>query len=105
MQAEGLVDVQQERVGDDAQPNIQLLDRDRPDLLSLRLGVATEARLGGWKQDLERIDALDVRCHGNDRDDPRPRRLAVALAASLLTMTAGRRLFASEPRAESRSTE
>jgi hypothetical protein len=53
MQAKGLVDVEQDRVGDDAQPNIQPLDRDRPDLLSLRLGVAIEARHGGRKQDLE----------------------------------------------------
>src|SRR4051812_25197680 len=35
---------------------------------------------------------------------PRPRRVAVRFAASLLTTTAGRRLLAPEPRAGSRST-
>src|SRR2546428_4837124 len=35
---------------------------------------------------------------------PRPRRAATALAPSLLTMTAGRRLLASEPRPGSKST-
>src|SRR5215471_1906994 len=35
---------------------------------------------------------------------PRPRRVAVALAASLLTTTAGRILFASDPRLGSRLT-
>src|SRR6478672_5371049 len=35
---------------------------------------------------------------------PRPRRVAAALAASLLTTTAGRILFASDPRAGSRLT-
>jgi hypothetical protein len=69
MQAEGIVDVEHDRVGDDAQPNVKPLDGNGPDLLSLRLRVAIEARLSPWKQHLERIHALDVRCHGNDRDD------------------------------------
>src|SRR6266508_4309448 len=69
MQAQGLIDIEHDRVWDDAQPATHPLDGDRADLFSLRLGVAVEPRLGGWKQDLERIDALDVRCHGNHRND------------------------------------
>ncbi len=61
MQAQGLVDVEHDRVRDDSQPITQPLHGDRSDLLSLCLGVAIEPRLGGWKQDLERIDAFDVR--------------------------------------------
>ena len=69
MQSQGLVDVEHDRVRDDAQPVTHPLDGDRTDLFSLCLGVAVEARPSGWKQDLEQIDALDVRCHGNHRDD------------------------------------
>ncbi len=65
MQTQRLVDVEHDRIGDDAQPFTHPLNGDRPDLLSLSLGVAIEPRLDGWKQDLEWIDALDVRRHGN----------------------------------------
>jgi hypothetical protein len=40
MQAQGLIDVEHDRVWDDAQPVTHPLDRGRPDLFSLRLGVA-----------------------------------------------------------------
>lgn len=69
MQAQGLIDVEHDRVRDDSQPVTHPLHGDRSDLLSLRLGVAIEPRLRGWKQDLERVHAFDVRCHGNHRDD------------------------------------
>jgi hypothetical protein len=41
------------------------LDPDRPNLLSLRLGVVTESRLIGPQENLKRVDAGDVR---GDRD-------------------------------------
>jgi hypothetical protein len=49
MQAQGLLDVEHDRVRDDAQPIAHPLHGDRSDLLGLRLGVAIEARRRGWK--------------------------------------------------------
>lgn len=60
MQAQRFIDVEHDRVWDDTQPVTHPLDGDRANLFSLRLGVAVEPRLGGSKQDLERVDALDV---------------------------------------------
>ncbi len=50
MQAQGIVDVEHDRVTDDAQPVTHPLHGDRTDLFSLCLGVAIEPRLRGWKQ-------------------------------------------------------
>jgi hypothetical protein len=63
--------LERDRVWHDAQAVTHPLHGDRSDLLSLRLGVPIEPSLGGRKQDLERIDVLDVRCHGHHRDDAR----------------------------------
>jgi hypothetical protein len=69
MQAQGLIDVEHDRVRDDAEPDTYPLHVDRSHLLSLRLGVAIEPSLRGSKQNLERVDAFGVRCHGNHGDD------------------------------------
>lgn len=66
MQAQSLVEVLHDRGGNDAQPFAKSLKGDRSDLLGLCLGVATQARLRGRKQDLERVDAFDIGC---DRDN------------------------------------
>jgi hypothetical protein len=58
MKPQGLIDVEHDRVRDDAQPVTHPLDGDRANLFSLRLGVAIEPRGGGWKQDLERVVLL-----------------------------------------------
>ena len=69
MQAQGLVDVEHDRVRDDSQPVTDPLHGDRSDLLSLCLGVAIEPGRRAWKQNLERVNTIDVRCDGNHRDD------------------------------------
>ena len=82
MQAQRLVDLERDRVRDGSQSLTSPLHRDGSDLLGLRLGVALEPRVRGSKQDLERVDAFDVRCHQNQTVmTPRPSRPAVAWPA------------------------
>ncbi len=77
------------------------LDSYRADLLGLGFEVSRQSGLACRQQHLECVKARDVRGHRYDGDHPRPSRVAVALAASLLTTTAGRVLLASDPRAGS----
>jgi hypothetical protein len=48
MQAQRLVDVEHDPVGDDSEPVTHPVDGNRSDLLGLRLGVAIEPCLRGW---------------------------------------------------------
>ena len=104
MEAQGVVKLAKDVGREHAALLADTLDGDRPNLLRLGLRVTVEVRRGGAQQHLERVHALDV---GGDRDDgdhARPSRVAVEFAATLLTMTEGRRLLASAPRAGSSST-
>ena len=74
-----------------------------PDLFGLCLGLDPKARVLSCQEHLEWEHLGDRAGDRTVVTTPRPSRAAVALARSLLTMTAGRRLFASPGRAGSRS--
>ena len=104
MQAERLIDLRHQRGRNDSEPPTYPTHGHRTNLLRLRLRITLETRCHRWEEDLERIDMLIIDVTGTTVTTPRPRRVAVMFAPSLLTMIAGRRLFASEPIAGSKST-
>src|ERR1019366_3780263 len=65
VQAERVLDVEHQGVGNNTQPIPESADCNRADLLGLGLGVATEAGGGGRQKDLERVEVLEVRGHRN----------------------------------------
>ena len=69
MDSERLVQLGGERSGQDTDECADAFDRDRAQLLGLRLRIAIETGGRGRQQDLERVDATDVRRHRHDRDD------------------------------------
>lgn len=73
MEAQCLIDPVHQRGGHLAQPFADSFDGNRPDLLSLRLGIALKASYGRGEQDVKRVDAFDVRRDGHDGDDPSPK--------------------------------
>ena len=104
MKAQRLVESDRKIAGKSPEERPYALDRDGSDPLSLSLRVTLEAGARSVQQHLERMDAVNVEVTGTTVITPRPRRSAVVLAPSLLTMTAGRGVFASAPRDGSRST-
>jgi len=104
MEAERLVKLRHDGVRDDADPGPEALNCHEAHLLGLRLGILAKAGGGFGQQHLERVDPANARGHRHDRTTPRPSCDAVALARSLLTTTAGRRLPAFAPAAGPRST-
>jgi hypothetical protein len=100
MQAQRLVELGHQARRDHAQSLTDAPQGDGSDLLGLGLGITDEPCRLRRQTDLERVDTM-LEVTGTTVTTPRPRRVAVAFTASLLTMTAGRRLAASEPTARS----
>lgn len=67
--AQGAVELGDERGRQLSQPFADSLDVDRAELLGLCLRVARQAGLAGWKENLERVDPRDVRGDRYNRDD------------------------------------
>src|SRR6266487_639101 len=68
MDAQCLVEFGDERGGQLSYSFADPLDRHRADLLGLRLGVTRQPGLACWQQNLEWVDARDVRGHRHYRD-------------------------------------
>src|SRR5512146_3061605 len=67
--AQGAVELGDERGRQLSQPFADSLDVDRAEPLGLCLRVARQAGLAGWKENLERVDPRDVRGDRYNRDD------------------------------------
>jgi hypothetical protein len=87
MKAKSLIELEHERSRHKAEPVSNTIDRYRPHLFGLRLGVLLQtARLCGQENlnGYTRVRLEDTGTHG---DDPCPSRAAVELAPSFETMT------------------
>ena len=69
MEAQCVVDLQHQMGRDSADHRTNSLQRDRPDLFGLGLGVLVDARLIGGEEHLKGEDPRDVAGDGYHRDD------------------------------------
>lgn len=103
MQAKCVVKLRHDVRRGPSEDRAQPLDGYRADLLGLGLGVLTQPGRSGGQQSLERKIRSVLLVTGTTVTTQRPSRAAIEFARSLLTISAGRRLLASLPRAGSRS--